>query len=86
MNLLWLCLDFAMDAVGEEKMVELVAQKTETGIEVFFKCLGGLAGAPLKPFPAEPEKGLCDLLSAELEVSTANQEIVVRIAEDIDRD
>jgi signal transduction histidine kinase len=86
MNLLWLCLDFAMDAAGEDKIVELVTQKTETGIEVFFKCLGGLAGTPLKPFPAEPEKGLCDLLSAELEVSTGNQEIVVRIVEDIDRD
>ncbi len=86
MNLLWLCLDFAMDTAGEDKIVELVTQKTETGIEVFFKRLGGLTGAPLKPFPAEPEKDLCDLLSAELEVSTGNQEIVVRIAEDIDRD
>ena len=85
MSLLWLCLNFAMDAVGEEKIIELVAQKTETGIEVFFKRLGDLAGAPLKPFPAEPEKGLCDLLSAELEVSTENQEIVVRFTEDIDR-
>jgi len=86
MNLLWLCLDFAMDATGEDKIVELVPQKTETGVEVFFKRLGGLAGAQLKPFPAEPEKGLCDLLSAELEVSAGNREIVVRIAEDIDRD
>ena len=86
MNLLWLCLDFAMDAAGEDKIVELVTRKTETGVEVFFKCLGGLAGAPLKPFPAQPEKGLCDLLGAELEVSTGNREIVVRIAGDIDRD
>ena len=86
MNLLWLCLDFAMDAAGEDKIVELVPRNTETGVEVFFKCLGGLAGAPLKPFPAEPEKGLCDLLGAELEVSTGNREIVVRIAGDIDRD
>jgi signal transduction histidine kinase len=86
MNLLWLCLDFAMDAAGEDKIVELVPRNTETGIDVFFKHLGGLAGAPLKPFPAETEKGLCDLLGAELEVSTGNREIVVRIAGDIDRD
>jgi C4-dicarboxylate-specific signal transduction histidine kinase len=86
MNLLWLCLDFAMDTAGDDKVVELVTQKTEAGIQVFFKRLGGLAGAPLKPFPAEHEKGLCDLLRAELEVSVENQEIVVRIAEDIDRD
>jgi hypothetical protein len=86
MNLLWLCLDFAMDAAGEDKIVELVPRNTETGIDVFLKRLGGLAGAPLKPFPAETEKGLCDLLGAELEVSTGNREIVVRIAGDIDRD
>jgi len=86
MNLLWLCLDFAMDAAGEDKIVELVTQKTEAGIQVFFKRLGGLARAPLKPFPAEPEKRLLDLLRAELEVSTGNQEIIVRIAGDIDRD
>jgi hypothetical protein len=86
MNLLWLCLDFAMDAAGEDKIVELVTQKTEAGIQVFFKRLGGLAGAPLKPFPTEPEKRLLDLLGAELEVSAGNQEIVIGIAGDIGRD
>ncbi len=86
MNLLWLCLDFAMDAAGEDKIVELVTHKTEAGVQVFFKRLGGLAGAPLKPFPTEPEKRLLDLLRAELEVGAGNQEIVVRIAEDIARE
>ncbi|MGD2099456.1 MAG: hypothetical protein PVG35_17905 [Desulfobacterales bacterium] len=86
MNLLWLCLDFAMDAASEEKTVELAPKKTESGVQIFFKGLGGLTGAPLKPFPAEPEKGLCDLLGAELEVRTDNREIVVRVAEDIDRE
>lgn len=78
MNLLWLCLDFTMDAVDEDKIVELVTQKTETGIQVFFKGLGEGAGASLKPFPAGPEKGLCDLLEAELEVNAGNREIVIR--------
>jgi signal transduction histidine kinase len=86
MNLLWLCLDFAMDAAGEDKLVELLPQKSEAGIQVFFKGLGVLEGPSLKPFPAEPEKGLCSLLGAELEVNSGNREIVVRIAEDIDRD
>ena len=86
MNLLWLCLEFAMDAAGEDKIVELVTQKTEIGIQVFFKGLGGLAGARLKPFPAEPEKALCGLLGAEVEASSGDQEIVVRIAEDNNRD
>jgi len=85
MNLLWLCLDFAMDAVGEDKIVELVTQKTADGVAILFKRLGGLTEAPLRPGPAELGKGLCELLGAELEVSTDNQEIVVRISEIIDR-
>ena len=84
LNFLWLCLDFAMDSAGEEKTVELITQKTEDRIDVFFKGLGGLAGATLKPFPAEAEKELCSLLGAELELNTGNQEMVVRIAKDID--
>ena len=83
LNFLWLCLDFAMDAAGEEMTVELITQKTEDRIDVFFKGLGGLSGDTLKPFPAEPEKGLSSLLRAELEVNTGNQEMVVRIAKDI---
>jgi len=85
MNLLWLSLDFAMDAAGEDKIVEVVTQKTEAGVQFFFKGLGGLTEDSLKPFPAEHEKGLCDLLGAELEVNTGNQEIVIRIVESIDR-
>jgi len=82
MNLLWLCLDFALDAAGEDKIVELFTHKSEAGIEVIFKHLSGLSGDTLKPLPAELEKGLCDLLGAELEVRTGSQEIVVRFSED----
>jgi len=81
LNLLWLCLNFAMDATGEDKRVDLVSQKTGDGIDVFFKGLGSLAEAPVKAFMAEHEQGLCELLGAELEVRIGNQEMVVRFAE-----
>ena len=86
MVLFWLCLDYAMDAAGEDKTVELVTQKTPHGILVFFKGLAGLAAVSLKPFPTEHETGLCDLLGAELEVSVENQEFIVRLADDTDSD
>jgi signal transduction histidine kinase len=86
LNLLWLCLDFAMDAAGEDKIVELAPQRSTAGVQVFFKGLGGLAGAPLEPFQAQLEKGLFDLLRAKLEVAARNHEIVVTFAENIDRD
>jgi C4-dicarboxylate-specific signal transduction histidine kinase len=79
LNLLWLCLDFAMDAVGEAKTVELIAKKTEAEVHVFFKGLGSLGNAPLKPFPAELEKDLCGLLGAELVVNSGKQEMVIKI-------
>jgi len=84
MHLLWSCMDFAMGATGEDKIIEIVPQKTAAGAQVFFKGLGGLAGAPLKPFQAELDKGLTDLIKAELEFDVENREIVVTIAEDID--
>jgi signal transduction histidine kinase len=85
-NLLWLCLEFAIGAAGEDKIVELIPQKTAAGIQVFFKGLGGLTDAPLKSFPVELEKGLFDLLRAELEVIAGKQEIIVTIGEGIKRD
>ena len=83
MNLLWLCLDFAMGATNKNKIVEMVTQKTEIGIQVVFKGLDGLEGAPSMPFPAEPEKELCALLGTELEINTARQEIVFRVTKGI---
>jgi len=84
MNLLWLCLDFAMDAAGKDKVVELVAQKNEAAVQIFFKHLSVLGSAELKRFPTEAEKYLCDQLGAELKVNAGDREFVVRIAEDIE--
>lgn len=83
MNLLWLCLDFAMDEAGEDKKVELIPHKTEDGIEVYFKGLDHLAGAPVKPFPAESEKRLCELLRAEVEIRSRSKAMVVRFPQNI---
>jgi signal transduction histidine kinase len=85
MNLLWLCLDFAMEAAEGDKIVDLVTQKADDGIQIRFKRMGCLAKAALRQFPTEREKRLLDLLKAELEVSTGDREIVVRLAEDINK-
>ena len=85
-NLLWLCLDFAMGATGEAKIVELVPRKTVAGIQVFFKGLEDLAGVSLKLLQAELDKGLTELTKAELEVDMENREMVVTIAAGINGD
>jgi hypothetical protein len=81
MNLLWLCLDFAMDAAGGDKVVDLVTEKADAGIQIRFKRVDCPAEVSLRPFPAEREKRLLDLLKAKLEVSTVNREILVKLSE-----
>jgi C4-dicarboxylate-specific signal transduction histidine kinase len=80
LNLLWLSLNFAIAAAGEDKRLELAPQKTGDTIHVFFKGLGGLAETPVQPFTAEHENDLCELLGAELEVRLGKQEMVLRFA------
>jgi C4-dicarboxylate-specific signal transduction histidine kinase len=86
MNMIWLCLDFAMDTAGDDKMVELATQKTETGAQIHFRRLEGLAKAPLDTFPAERERNLLNMLRADLVVNAGNNEFVVNLPGDINRD
>lgn len=83
MNLLWLCLDFAMGAAGDQKVVELVTQRSDTSIQIRFQQIGCLADVALQPFPAERERRLLDLLKAELEISAENREICIKLSEEV---
>lgn len=85
MNFIWLCLDFAMNVAGAEKIVELAVQKTETGAQIRIRRLADLAQAPLNTFPAERENNLLGELGAELLVDTRNNELVIKLKQDIDR-
>ncbi|UCG06321.1 MAG: hypothetical protein JSV83_20810 [Desulfobacterales bacterium] len=79
MNLIWLCLDFAMDASGDRKIVELTPQKTEKGAQIRLARMDSLTQSLMDAFPAEPARGLLDLLNAELVVSVEKKEIVVKL-------
>jgi C4-dicarboxylate-specific signal transduction histidine kinase len=80
MNLLWLCLDFAIDAAGEGRAVELATQKADAEVHIRFKPIGCGAPVTLPPFPAEREQRLLALLKAELEVSAENREVRVKLS------
>ncbi len=80
-NLLWLCLEFAMDAGGEIKQVELATEQTENGAKIKFRQLAGLPDAVLKSFPSEREKSLLDLLEADLTVDPVAGEIVLKLSD-----
>ena len=84
MNLLWLCLDFAMTASGTGKCVELVTERTENGVRIRFIRLKGLAEKPVEVFTSEREKSLLGLLEAELTANPKGAEILLHLPENID--
>ena len=86
MNLIWLFLDFAMDATGDRRIVELTIQQAGSGAQIRFRGLQCLAQAPLDAFPAERERNLLNMLGAELVVDIKKDEFAVKLAADIDKD
>jgi len=81
-NLLWGCLDFAMEVAGEGKFVEIAVQKTAGGAQIRFGRLEKLTAASRDAFPAERGAGLLNLLGAELLVNAASRELVVAMVKD----
>ena len=83
-NLIWLCLDFAMDAAGEGNTIDIITEKTENGAQVRFMQIEDLAKAPLDRFPAEREKALLDGLQADLTAELEAGELVITLPRYID--
>lgn len=81
-NLIWLCLDFAMDAAGEGKAVNLITEETKDGPRIRFTRLQGLAEAPRDIFPAERENALLGSLQAELSADLGAGELVLSLGKD----
>ena len=84
-NIIWLCLNVSMDAVGREKTVGLVAEEWEKGPRIRFTQLEGLADTLTDRFPADPEKALLGALKAELAVDFRAEELVLYLPRDIGR-
>jgi len=82
-NLVWLCLDFAMDMSGEDKNVGFTAEATENGGQIRFTKLEGLAGTPTDTFPAQREKFLLETLDGKLAIDAGAGEIVIILPRDI---
>ena len=79
-NLLWLCLEFAMSASGNDKQVALVAEEAGNSVVIRFQGLAGIAGKPPGTFPSDREKNLLPVLEADLTVDPQREEIVMRLS------
>ncbi len=83
-NLIWLCLDFAMDAAAAGNTIDIITEKTKNGAQISFMQAGDPAKAPPNKFPAEPEKVLLDVLKANLSADEGVGKIVITLPRDID--
>ena len=83
LNLLWLCLEFAMGAGSGAQRIELSTEQTATGLTIRFKQLSGLSDKKALDFPSESEMSLLDLLEAGLTVDPAGEEILLKLPENI---
>ena len=81
-NLVWLCLDFAMNSAGAGKTVRLAAEKRERGGQIRFSGLHGLAGAPTDTFPGEKGNALLTALNAELTLDVEAGELVLTLKDE----
>jgi C4-dicarboxylate-specific signal transduction histidine kinase len=83
-NILWLCLEFAMEMIGKEKKVGLVAEKTETGATVRFTHLEGLMARLNDRFPTERENALLGALKTRLDFDVEAGEIILSLPDRIE--
>jgi len=81
LNLLWLCLGYAMSVVGPGKAIELLAEKTEEGAWFRFCKLENMETDAAPPFPAEREIALGQALHAQIFRDPAAREVRVLLAQ-----
>ncbi|MBW6520797.1 MAG: hypothetical protein K0A99_07275 [Desulfoarculaceae bacterium] len=84
-NLAWLCLDQAMDAVGEKKIVSIVAKDEQNGVMIKFKHSGTIQEKSTPLFPGEQENALVTLLRAEMEINNEAGELTLHLPASLDK-
>jgi C4-dicarboxylate-specific signal transduction histidine kinase len=78
LNLLWCCLDYAMSSAGQQKTVELAAEKTAGGARLSFRKPGG-TGTAAGLFPNESESALMRVLNAQIRLDPDSGEVAVSL-------
>ena len=78
-NLLWLCLDFAMNAAGPGKTINLLVEKSVEAVRVKFAPLDRISDMSGREFPENSMKALLAVLQAELNIDEGNRELSLLI-------
>lgn len=82
-NLIWLCLDFAMDMAGSGGKVTIEVQKESKKAWISFSGLISLETTTGKHFPGDQENALLQALNGEIAISIKSGKIDIRLPADI---
>jgi C4-dicarboxylate-specific signal transduction histidine kinase len=78
-NLLWLCLDFAMNAAGSGKTINLLVERSEDAVRIRFTPLDRISDTPGREFSEERMKALLAALQADLNIDEGKHELSLSI-------
>jgi len=78
-NVIWLCLDLAINLAGAQKTITLSPEKEEDTVRVRFTGVDSLRKEVLSEFPGEREKPLFDLLNARCMTDAGKAELVLTL-------
>ena len=82
-NLIWLCIDFAMDMTGDGKTIGVSCKKTPRGAEIKLSELDGFGSMTAPDFPKEREKAFLEALDGEMTICRETGEILLVLPETI---
>ena len=80
MNLLWLCLEFAISASGDEKQVELDVEENANSVLIRFRKLTGFGKLLSVTFPSHRELDLATVLNASLTADSDREEVALQLS------
>ncbi len=82
-NLIWLCLEFALDQMEEESVLKLGCAKTEKGALIRFEQPGQFSGELAAGFPDDAAASLASALQADLLADTESGELVITLPDEM---
>jgi len=82
-NLLWRCLNFAVDSIGQGETIGIMLEETEKGAEIKFTGIQDIGESQPDSFPGDAEKALLKTLKAEVKTDLMCQELRLSFPKDI---
>ena len=79
-HLIWLCLEFAMDKAGEEKIVGLILEKEGSAVRIRINGLKDLQPPTINNFLTDAAKALLEAIGAKVSADSGKGELVVSLS------